>query len=84
MCELPPYEFDMRQRAITLQFDLAVELLRPSMLLKPKLFIDGNMWIALFGENIQDGVVGSGKSPEQAYAAFDIAWREPLKEAAHE
>jgi hypothetical protein len=52
----------------------ACELRRPSMMLKPKLSIDGNMWCALFGENLQDGVAGFGKSPELAYQDFDANW----------
>ena len=51
---------------------------RPCVLWKPRLFIDGNQWCALFGENIQEGVVGFGDSPDEAMWAFDEAWREKL------
>ena len=51
---------------------------RPSVLWKPSLFRDGNQWCALLGENIQDGVVGFGDSPDAAMWAFDEAWREKL------
>ena len=51
---------------------------RPCVLWKPRLFRDGNQWCALFGENIQDGVVGFGDSPDVAMWAFDEAWREKL------
>ena len=51
---------------------------RPCVLWKPRLFIDGNQWCALFGENIQEGVVGFGDSPEEAMWAFDAAWRKKL------
>ena len=47
---------------------------RPSTIYKPKLFIDGDRWCALYGENIQDGVAGFGKSPAAAMADFDIEW----------
>jgi hypothetical protein len=47
---------------------------RPSVMMRPKLSIDGNKWIALYGDNLQDGVAGSGDSPAQAMGAFDIAW----------
>ena len=50
------------------------DLRRPSMMLRPKLFLDGNQWCALFGENVQDGVAGFGSSPERAYADFDRNW----------
>ncbi len=54
---------------------------RPCVLWKPRLFRDGNQWCALFGENIQDGVVGFGDSPDAAMWAFDEAWREKLPPA---
>lgn len=47
---------------------------RPSTIYKPRLFIDGNEWCALLGENIQDGVAGFGKSPSESMYAFDKAW----------
>jgi len=40
--------------------------------------IDGNQWIALYGDNLQDGVAGSGDSPEEAMRNFDKAWFEKL------
>ena len=54
---------------------------RPSVLWKPSLFRDGNQWCALLGENIQEGVVGFGDSPDAAAWAFDEAWREKLPPA---
>lgn len=53
---------------------------RPSVLWKPRLFRDGDQWCALLGENIQDGVVGFGSSPDAAMQAFDVAWREDLSD----
>lgn len=32
-------------------------------LLKPKIFIDGDRWCVLYGEDIQSGICGFGKSP---------------------
>jgi hypothetical protein len=46
----------------------------PSAIYKPKIFIDGNQWCALYGENIQDGVAGFGTSPEKAISDFNRAW----------
>ena len=54
---------------------------RPCVLWKPSLFRDGNQWCVLLGENIQDGVVGFGDSPDAAMLAFDAAWREKLAPA---
>lgn len=52
----------------------ACEQRRPFIQLRPRLFIDGNRWCALYGENIQDGVVGFGVSPEEAAWDFDHAY----------
>ena len=30
-----------------------LELIRPSVIFRPKLYIDGNQWCALLGENLQ-------------------------------
>ena len=32
------------------------------------------MWIALYGENLQTGVVGCGATPAEAMNEFDLAW----------
>lgn len=57
----------------------AAELRRPCMLLRPKLFQDGNAWCALFGEDIAVGVCGWGESPAAAYLDFDRAWVAPAR-----
>ena len=46
----------------------------PSVLYKPKLFIDGDRYCALFGENIQEGCAGFGESAYKAMADFDTNW----------
>jgi hypothetical protein len=51
------------------------EMTRPFVLLKPRMFPDGNMWCALYGENLQEGVAGFGDTPEKAAIAFDFEWR---------
>ncbi len=57
----------------------AAEYERPSVLFRPKLGLDGNSWIALYGDNIQEGVAGCGASPSEAMIAFDNAWYAKLK-----
>lgn len=47
---------------------------RPSVMMRPRIFIDGNQWCMLYGENLQDGVAGFGDSPMLAAYAFDKAW----------
>lgn len=56
----------------------AYDITRPSVLWKPRIYIDGNQWCALYGENLQDGVVGFGDSPASAMYDFDNRWHEKL------
>lgn len=46
----------------------------PSAIFRPTLTRDGDSWIALYGEDLQSGVVGTGDTPAKAMYAFDIAW----------
>ena len=52
----------------------AYELQRPFMLLKPKIYTDGDKWCALYGEDLQSGVAGFGDTPAQAATQFDVEW----------
>jgi hypothetical protein len=54
----------------------------PSVLYRPKLMADGDMWFALYGDNLQEGVAGFGKTPAEAMYAFDEAWTKSLTPAA--
>ena len=47
------------------------EMCRPSTIYKPKIMQDGDAWIALLGENLAEGVTGTGKSPSEAFYDFD-------------
>ena len=51
--------------------EAAEEQMRPSVLYKPALAIDGNQWCALYGKNLQDGVAGFGDSVADAMYDFD-------------
>lgn len=55
---------------------VSAEMQRPSVLFRPALSIDGTKWCALYGSNLQDGVVGFGDTPAAAMADFDKHWRE--------
>lgn len=54
----------------------------PHVLMRPRVFPDGDMWCALLGENLMEGVVGFGETPEKACAEFDAAWRAARTPAA--
>lgn len=58
--------------------EVASEQMRPCILLKPELKIDGNKWCALYGDNLQDGIAGFGNSPSDAMHDFDKAYHTNL------
>lgn len=49
----------------------AQEIQRPSVLFKPKIFMDGGKWCVLYGENLQDGICAFGSTPANAMGNFD-------------
>jgi hypothetical protein len=57
---------------------LSEELLRPCNIKKPVVSQDGNMFCALLGENLQEGISGWGKSPELACLDFDKEWNKEI------
>lgn len=59
--------------------EVALAGLRPSVLYRPCIFMDGDQWCALYGDNLQDGVAGFGDSPGQAMDAFDVEWTRNIK-----
>ena len=57
----------------------ASEHQRPSTMMRPKLYKDGDQWCALYGDDVQSGVTGFGESPQQAMWEFDAAWYADIK-----
>ncbi len=55
-------------------YSLACQLQRPFMLLRPKIYPDGNQWCVLLGDNIQEGLAGFGDTPDEAASDFDQNW----------
>lgn len=51
----------------------------PVAVRRPKLFFKSGTWIALLGDNIEDGIVGFGSSVETALRAFDLVYRRALQ-----
>jgi len=69
--------------------DLRYLAYMPSMNYKPKIYLDGDKWCALYRDNIQDSVCGFGKSTEKAKEDFNQNWtrniddmKEKTKEAS--
>ena len=60
-------------------YSVADQLKRPSVIFKPVITRDGNSWCCLLGD-LPTGVVGFGKSPEDACLDFDKAWTSKLQE----
>jgi hypothetical protein len=72
-------QFDIsHQTGIALQEFLYTqgEQQRPSVLFKPTISLDGNMYCALYGEDLMEGVAGFGDTMEAAMRDFDKNWRE--------
>lgn len=72
--ELAGRAHEANLQAIYAAEDFERERSRPFMLLRPRMFPDGNMWCALYGDNLQEGVAGFGETPEKAAVDFDIQW----------
>ena len=49
-------------------------------MLKPRIYMDGDKWCVLYGDNIQDGVCGFGKSPHAAVLDFNDSWNKEIKQ----
>jgi hypothetical protein len=46
----------------------------PSAVRRPKLFVRGDLWIALLGPSLEDGIVGIGSTVTEALRAFDAQY----------
>jgi hypothetical protein len=53
---------------------LLYEQQRPSMLLRPKLLLDGNQYCALYGDDLMSGIAGFGDTADAAMRDFDKNW----------
>ena len=68
------YQFDISYQAEIVKeafMITAYEQQRPSVLFRPKLFIDDNQWCALYGADLQSGIAGFGDTPAKAMEDFD-------------
>ena len=46
----------------------------PSDVRRPQLFVRGDLWIALLGPNVEEGIVGIGSTIRAALRAFDTQY----------
>jgi len=56
------------------------QILKTVGILRPKFFQDGDYFCFLFGDNLQDGIAGFGKTPAEAAKDFyeNFHKRKPL------
>lgn len=52
----------------------AVEAMRPSVLFRPEVSLDGNAHCVLYGEDLMAGCAGFGSTMAEAMADFDKNW----------
>jgi hypothetical protein len=50
----------------------------PSAMRRPKLFVRSDLWIALLGPSIEEGIIGIGASVAAALRAFDAQYNAGL------
>jgi len=53
---------------------IAREMIRPSVLFRPTVSLDGNEYCCLYGSNLQEGIAAFGKTPDEATRNFDNVW----------
>jgi len=47
-------------------------------MLNAKIFMDGNMWCVMIGENPMDGIQGFGETPYLAVLDFNKSWHSKI------
>ena len=52
----------------------------PSTARRPELLYRGQLWIALLGPNVEEGIVGIGQTVEAALRAFDAQYLAGLRQ----
>ena len=65
-------------------YTIEIAMTTPSVLMRPRIGMDGPKWWALYGDNLQDGVAGFGDSPAEAMADFDKNWYAKLPQPSSE
>ncbi|HEU0209591.1 MAG TPA: hypothetical protein VFQ78_11510 [Candidatus Udaeobacter sp.] len=51
----------------------------PSAVRRPRLFVRGELWIALLGPSVEEGIVGIGSTVTAALRAFDTQYLAGLR-----
>jgi hypothetical protein len=56
----------------------------PSAVRRPRLFVRGELWIALLGPSVEEGIVGLGPTVTAALRAFDVQYLAGLRPPSEE
>jgi hypothetical protein len=51
----------------------------PAAVRRPRLFVRGELWIALLGSSVEEGIVGIGRTVTEALRAFDAQYLAGLR-----
>ena len=54
----------------------------PSAVRRPQLFVRGDLWVALLGQSVEEGIVGIGATVTAALRAFDSQYLAGLRPRA--
>ncbi len=65
----------MEQRELYFQAHLG----SPAAIRRPRLFVRGELWIALLGPSVEEGIVGIGSTVAAALRAFDEQYLAALR-----
>lgn len=61
-------------QAVMAYQEISAALTAPDVVYKVIPVPDGNQWMCLLGENLQEGIAGFGDTPDAAVRAFNTAW----------
>lgn len=65
---------NLRQHALQEIYVVSEAMTRPSVLYRPTVGLDGNMYSVLYGEDLMNGCAGFGATMAEAMADFDKNW----------
>jgi len=76
-----PAQLQMLMEAAEVELSAAREKLRPSVVYRPGLTLDGNQYCALYGTDLMSGCAGFGDTADAAMRDFDKSWYDHMKRA---
>jgi hypothetical protein len=74
MMQLPIGTFCMVEGVMRQEIEAAKLRNSPHYIYRPRIFMDGTRYCALYGDDIQVGITGFGETPAAAMKDFDRVW----------